>query len=224
MEDLLKILFVIGAFIVWIVQSVAQAKKRASQEFDQALDEIEDEEEDLVKPQAPLPPRAPAPQKPARPMPQGAPTWKELQKQLEQVLGQPPTKPSPQSTAPIPIPRPRETQREQPQGESRPGFDMPTRQESRAPRPAPQPQSTPRSTPQLPPRPAVVVRSTTSREAAPRTAPAVAPPVASIPGRRYRRGKFPNFHPNPIANAVLLSEILKPYSRGSLGWQDREWR
>lgn len=225
MEDLLKILFVVGAFAVWIIQNVAQAKKRASQEFEQAFEEIEDDEEGRPQQEVLLPPPAPASQKPERPVQQGAPTWKELQRQLEQVLGQPSSKPSPQSTQPIPLPYPQRGQEEPP---SR-SFDKPipgagTRSKVPSGR---QPVYQPQPTPRLNPQPTAMARSSTSREAQPRVL--TSGPGAELLGRMaitgreriFHRGKFPYLHPDPIANAVLLSEILRPYFRSPMSWRNR---
>ncbi len=242
MEDVLTLLVVVVSFFVWIAQNVAQAKKRASQEFDQALDEIEDGEEDLSESKIPPPhpiPAAPLP-KPVHPAPQGAPTWKELQKQLEQVLGQPPTQPSSQRTEPARVPRRPGFPRQQPEPPASRSFEKPIPAMGTKPGPRPsdrpvyRPQPAPSPVPQLPPRPAVLARSVTSREAPPRIAPApTAAPGAKSQGRGWREialsdaqgrplhGKFPNLHPDPIANAVILAEILKPYSGGPVGWRGR---
>ena len=225
MEDLLKILFVIGAFAVWIIQNVAQAKKRASQEFDQALEEIEDEEEDLPQQEVLLPRPAPAPQKLERPLQQGAPTWKDLQRQLEQVLGQPSTKPGPQSTQPVPLPYPQRGQEAPPSRSfDKPITGMETRPQGRPTR-QPDYQPQPALRPNL--QPAMISRSSTSREAQPRTL--MPGPEADLLGRlamtggerKFYRGRFPYLHPDPIANAVLLSEILKPYSRSPMSGRHR---
>lgn len=235
MEDLFGILVVVVSFIIWVTQSVAQAKKRASEEFDQTLDEIEDVEEELVEPRPPSPrPMAPPPLLPERterPVPQGAPTWKELQRQLEQVLGQPSSPAKGTTTRPVSnLPRPL------PGAEPSRSFDKPVPTAGSGPRPRPserpsyQPQPVPRPSPQPSPRPAVVTRSATSREALPRAVFATSSgPGSQLPGqltasgrdRRTRPGKFPNLHPDPIANAVILAEILKPYSGGPVSWRSR---
>jgi hypothetical protein len=234
MENLVGLLVVVVGFIVWIAQSVAQAKKQSSQEFDEALSELEEAEEKGVLPntEAPLPSPPPKQQ-----LPQGAPTWKQLQQQLQQMLEPAPSnrpksaeEPLPQRERPIPplAQAPQPPRRLQPAPgkpfppiQPRPGA-QPMKPVRRIPKQFPQPvasASAPRKQAEAPSvaqreRPSGPVTAVGRTAAAMKARPAaeVAQPVART--QKIRRG-FPTIHPDPLVNAFLMAEVFKPYPRGS---------
>lgn len=219
MEDLIGLLVTIGVILVWVVQNVFTGKRQAQQEFEEALQELDDEEEFEVlverEPSAPpARPRGQAPSTPpAREVPKGAPTWEDLQRQLQELIGAP-TKPAPES-------RPPQAEAPgQPPGRTAPDFPPLPPRERPAPFPIPRPMErrpapSPRPVPQPISQPARVSRPEPALQPKPRaeSPPAVRRMAASSAHRPAHPGKFPNLLPNPLANAVLMGEILRPYSR-----------
>lgn len=217
MEELFTLIVVIVSFVIWVAQNVTQMKKRSQEEFDEAWQQMEDEESLPEETRSRIPsPAAPPAAHPPRP---SAPTLKDLQEQLEQMLGQPPKKPAApakESSRPAPVTLP-ETQRRLPDSVPSPTF---LGQEStRKPHPFErEPVPAQRRPPQTVPtaqRPAPVAQ----RAQQPAIAAASSDSVHAEPVPRYHRtGKFPQIHPHPVSNAILIAEILKPYSRrGAFG-------
>lgn len=215
MEDLIGLIVTIGVIFVWIAQNVFTGKRQAQQEFEEALEELE-EEEGVELLQEKAPPSSPSPRPargltpPVREASKGAPSWEELQRQLQELLGAPsktvpppPRPPREQTSADLPLPLP--------------PRERPSR--SPAPRPIPRPME---RRPASPPRPARVTRPEPALERSPAAAQAARRlPLTPSPHRKpapagqapARPGKFPNLISDPLANAVLMGEVLRPYSR-----------
>jgi len=224
MEDLITLiiflLFVGGS----LMNSVSQAKKRREAELAESLREEEDR---VVKePAPPLP--TPKPIVPKAKQVTAKSGWDELKKQLEQVLKDAEISPK---TSPVATPEP-----VLPKPRSRPAVKR------RPPSSPKQPADRKVSRPLLPGRKPPVrkakapapVRTESAKEVWAREKreyheellrqrqtdvrlrkpePALSKQPRSLSGRARKAG-FPYLHPNPIANAVILSEVLRPYSRG----------
>lgn len=199
MEDLFGLIGTVLVFAFWIAQAVMNSKKKTKQEFDDAWKEFEeDRDEDdaewLDDPEpSPAPPvrrDAPKPQPAAQP---GAPTWKQLQQQLEDILKQntqtQPVMPERRvEEKPLPTPPPR------PQPSPVYASPAPARLDDYRPR------KQPSSTQPIRPSRANVMRSE----------------EFDFREKRKTKSKFPHLHPHPVYNALLLSEVVKPYSRNPI--------
>jgi hypothetical protein len=161
--------------------------------------------------------------------------WDELRRQLEQMLGgdevSHETKPIVPAPKEQPRPEPAPIQKTEPMTRPVPGEWTPP-QSQRAAESAPT-KRTPVRPSRTQPRPAQASVQRVRRKPSPsrKPVPAMQPSVRIQPqpvrapqqsgtavprGVHYRRrGGFPNLHPDPLANAILLSEILRPHSRKS---------
>lgn len=218
MQELFSLIVVIVTFVIWIAQNVSQMKKRSQEEFDEAWQQMKEEEAHSDETRGPSPPQAPRPvEQPASP---SAPTWKDLQEQLEQMLGQPPRKqPIPvdeDPPFPAPAPQPAIPRRIPDAVPSPTALHQEPAREARAfrqePMPAPpkrvQRPARPETRPA--PHPAAAAQKTGTDLTTPEPAPS---PHKGPASGHHHRGQFPNLHPNPISNAILIAEVLKPYSR-----------
>lgn len=229
MEDLIGLLVTLGVIFIWVVQNVFTGKKQAQQQFEEALQDLDEDDEIEILEEMESPARRPAQAlaPPKREVPKGAPTWEDLQRQLQELLGAP-SKPAPDSRQAEAQP-----QAEVPPRQAQPSADFPPlpprerpapfpiprqishpmeRRPTPAPRPVPQQARVTRPEPALQWAPVTQVQTRAEPVLSPRrmVATRVHPPA--------HLGKFPHLHPNPLANAVLMGEILRPHSRKRLRW------
>jgi hypothetical protein len=214
-SNLAGLLVFVITFVVWIAQAVTQAKRRRQGQLD-GLDEdvvnIDEEEPDeLALPRPVLAERETVSPATPKPSPGGQSVdLGELKKQLEDLFGVPMGAPKPTQPA-RPVQPPVQTvQPVRPVQPTQPVATVTTPKRSAAP----------------------LSRSTSGQRAVSTSTvedgylqairPAVAQPTpAATPSAVFphpkgprisrRTSRFPNLHPDPIANAILLAEILKPY-------------
>jgi len=224
--------------VFWIIRSLSQAKRREEGELDGLDLETEFEDEGESSPPGkdvagvpgrlsgeashPTGPKAPLPH-PTEARPQGT-DLEELKRELQQMLGLPgkKTQPSPAKHLDRPPTAPSaSTQRPIPQ--QRPPAPRSKPQTARhRPSPPPPPPTPRKPAPPPPVRTPVPAALTQQLQAAAQKTPQPRPDLLrspsppSKPGPQQKTGRpgFPYFLKDPVKNAMVLMEILKPYSRG----------
>lgn len=205
MEQLFQLLVFLVFFVIWVFNAVAQAKKQRQQELEEVFEEFEDDEFS--------PPERPARPTVAEPPPPARSGWEEIQRELRRMLEErpdapqqapPPRRPEP---APMPMPTPLRPQAA-PLAPIRPKLAEPKRLP-----PSPPMSRTPtgRSITQV----RTTLEQISSGSPSLKPVPSKPRPHLSKPKEKREtplRRRFPYLHPDPLANAILLSEMLKPYS------------
>lgn len=221
MDDLVSfivfLLFVGGS----IVSSIAQAKKKRKAELEEALEEPSPDPDEtfLSRESEPSSPR-PAPQTAPRPVSKNQ-GWEELKRQLERMVGETDLfGREEEPDEPVAVPPPKQRPRAQ-------AFDKPavfrkreeseqqreSKRESREGRMVPVPSKKEGWKTLIPKRgrsvsqPARQPASIPAAASRPKTKPQPAPTVPKPSYTQAQKNPL-SFHPDPIANAILLSEIL----------------
>lgn len=223
MDELIQLVTFLVVFGAWVLNSVNQAKKRRERELEEMFEGFEEEETASPRPSE---------SRPVRPDPEPAKKtgWEEIQRELRRMLEEePPAEPLPTpvsqpKTKPAPLPP--QPRAEVPQ--SRPKVSPP-RPRGTVPKPPVTTRQRPERT--LPTRPHLEAPSVAQRQREVSKQRAreehfpiqIAEPlkrkVGSLQrgkwGQRSAEGKredlkvLLNLHPNPIANAIVLGEVLK---------------